>query len=172
MSSGPSNFDILVHQYGQSLTWCILLDLTAIFALMKYSRLAATLHAILGIVILLLTYFFILWFLIPYGFIQSQKEFILYYLHAIIGCAMLGFSALQASSGIITKYFLNSSELKLQTKKWIKNFHKFFAYFLAILFKINILWNWYTTYLPTFYFLIAWEGVCLIIWGYLKFFLS
>jgi hypothetical protein len=77
-------------------------------------------------------------------------------LHAIFGCAMLGFVTLQVSSGIIAKNFLNSSELKPFLKKWIKNFHKFFAYFLAVLFKINMLWNWYFTYIPTFYSLIAW----------------
>jgi hypothetical protein len=69
---------------------------------------------------------------------------------------MLGFVTFQVLSGFITKSFLNSSELKPYLKKWIKNFHKFLAYFLAVLFKINILWNWYTTNLPTFYFLISW----------------
>jgi len=59
--------------YGQTFTWCILVNFTILFALLKFNKIAVLLHGILGATMIILTYFFILWFLAPYGFIQSQK---------------------------------------------------------------------------------------------------
>jgi hypothetical protein len=44
-----------------------------VLALLKQSWSAAFLHMAIGIIMLFLTYFFILWFLLPFGFIQSQE---------------------------------------------------------------------------------------------------
>jgi hypothetical protein len=154
---------------GQSVTWEILLNITVILALLKHSWSAAFLHMAIGLCMLVLTYFFILWYLIPFGFIQSQKAQLVYYLHAIIGCAMLGFIILLVSSGMFTK-FAKESTFSKSLKNFIKNFHKIFAYSIIILFKVNILFNWYTTNHSVFAALVAWDVIFLLIWTYLKFF--
>jgi len=169
MSSGPTNRQILIHEVGLSITWEILLNITVIMAILKHSWSAAFLHMAIGFCMLGLTYFFILWFLSPFGFIQSQKEELVYYLHAIIGCAMLGFILMLVSSGMFTKYGKDSKYNK-SLKNFIKIFHKSFAYFIIVLFKINILFNWYGTDLTVFSVLTAWDVIFLIIWVYLKFF--
>jgi hypothetical protein len=143
MSSGPSNAHLLVHQYGQTTTWCILLNIMIISASLRNLKIASLIHYSLGGIICFLTYFFILWLLIPFGFIQSQKEYILYYLHAIIGCAMLAFIAIQVTLGIFARFFQRSPGENLLKFKITKNIHQYFGYFLAVIFKINIIWNWY-----------------------------
>lgn len=80
----------------------------------------------------------------------------MYYLHAIFGCAMLGFVVLQVVSGLITSYYLNSKVLEQKVKIYIKGFHIIFAYFLGVLFKINMIWNWYSTEIKVFVLLIVW----------------
>lgn len=55
-------------------------------------------------------------------------------------------------------------------KKNIKRFHKIFAYLVIILFKINILFNWYTTTMSIFAFLTAWDVFFFLLWAYLKFY--
>jgi hypothetical protein len=87
-----------------------------------------------------------------------------------VGCAMLGFVVLQVSSGLITYYYLNSKVLEQKMKVYIKVFHKVLAYFLAILFKANMIWNWYSTDIKVFILLIIWEALSISIWLYLKFF--
>lgn len=169
MSAGPTNGQILVHQVGNSVTWEILLNITVVLALLKHSWSAAFLHMAIGIVMLFLTYFFILWFLAPFGFIQSQEAVLVYYLHAIIGCAMLGFVVIIAASGLFTRYARNLA-FSRGLKNFIKRFHKTFAYLVIILFKINILFNWYTTTMPVFTFLTAWDVFFFLLWAYLKFF--
>ena len=169
MSEGASNSQILVHEVGQSVTWEILLNITVIMALIKHSWSAAFLHMVIGFCMLFLTYFFILWFLIPFGFIQSQKAVAVYYIHAIIGCAMLGFIVLLVLSGLFTKY-AKESYFSIALKKNIPIFHKFFAYFMIVLFKINALFEWYTTNLTVFAILVAWDVSFFFAWIYLKFF--
>lgn len=83
---------------------------------------------------------------------------------------MLGFVVLQVSSGLITSYYLNSKALGQKLKIYIKIFHKSLAYFLAVLFKLNIIWNWYSTEIKVFVLLIVWEALTISIWFYLKFF--
>jgi hypothetical protein len=51
-----------------------------------------------------------------------------------------------------------------------KGFHNIFAYLIIILFKINILFNWYITTLSIFAFLTAWDVFFLLLWAYLKFY--
>lgn len=70
----PTDFDILVHQYGNTATWTFLVNLTIILALLKFSRLAAFVHMLIGLTMFVTTYFFVLWFLVPFGFIEGQKE--------------------------------------------------------------------------------------------------
>lgn len=123
----------------------------------------------IGIVMLCLTYFFILWFLAPFGFIQSQEQVFVYYLHAIIGCAMLGFVVIIAASGLFTRYAKDMA-FSWGLKHFIKRFHNIFAYLVIILFKINILFNWYVTSIPVFAFLTAWDVCFFLLWAYFKFY--
>jgi hypothetical protein len=169
MSGGPTNYQILVHQVGQSVTWEILLNISVIMALIKHSRSAAFLHMVLGICICCMIYFFVLWFLAPFGFIQSQEAVLVYYLHAIIGCALLGFLILLVCSGLFNRY-CKDSKLAKPLKTFIRRFHILFAYAVIILFKINILFNWYMTKMTVFAFLTAWDVTFLLVWTYLKFF--
>ena len=69
MTDGPNEFDILIHQYGNTATWTFLVNVSIILALLKFSRLAAFVHMLIGLTIFVTTYVFILWFLIPFGFI-------------------------------------------------------------------------------------------------------
>ena len=69
---------------------------------------------------------------------------------------MLGFVVLQVVSGLITSYYLNSKVLEQKVKIYIKLFHQIFAYFLGVLFKINMIWNWYSTDIKVFVLLIVW----------------
>jgi hypothetical protein len=73
MSSGPTNEEILVHEYGQTICWIILVNVNIILAQLRYNRAAAFTHMVIGLSIFFLTYFFILWYMIPYGFIQGQE---------------------------------------------------------------------------------------------------
>ena len=61
-----------MHQYGQVLAWSVLANIGILLAQLKHSRIADIAHMINGLCMFFLTYFFILWFMIPYGFIQSQ----------------------------------------------------------------------------------------------------
>ncbi len=111
MSSYPDNTSVLIHQYGQTVTWCILLNISILSACLSYKKIASTLHAILGALILFLTYFFILWFLVPYGFnAQYSPQNILNYLHAVIGCALLGLIVVQCAVGLIAKFYKDKSK--------------------------------------------------------------
>lgn len=166
---GPSNYQIYVHEIGNSVAWEILLNITVILALLKHSWSAAFLHMAIGFIMLFLTYFFILWFLIPFGFIQSQEAVFVYYLHAIVGCAMLGFVVLIVASGLFTR-FAKDMAFSMKLKRYVKWFHKIFTYLVIILFKINILFNWYGTSLVIFAFLTAWDVFFLLLWAYLKFY--
>lgn len=169
MSAGPTNSQILVHEVGQSVAWEILLNVSIILALLKYSGSAAFLHMVIGICMFFMTYFFVLWYLIPFGFIQSQEAVLVYYIHAIIGCGMLGFIVLLVGSGLFTRYSVDSVFGK-KLRFFVKKFHILFAYAIIILFKINILYNWYTTNMTTFTVLTAWDVTTFLIWAYLKFF--
>lgn len=82
---------------------------------------------------------------------------------------MLGFVVLIVGSGLFTKFAAESAFSK-KIKFFIKKFHTIFAYAIIILFKINILFNWYTTNITTFAVLTAWDIIFFIAWIYLKFF--
>ncbi len=70
----PTEYEVDLHMYGQAITWIVLVDINIILGILKYNRIASLLHMINGLCILFITYFFILWFLLPYGFIEEQKE--------------------------------------------------------------------------------------------------
>ena len=85
---------------------------------------------------------------------------------------MLGFVVLIVSSGLFTKFYRNSA-FPRSVKKGVKNFHRWFAYIIVVIFKVNVLWSWYySPPMAAFACIMAWEVLCLLIWVYLKFFIK
>lgn len=57
--------------------------------------------------------------------------------------------------------------MSLSKLKYVRNLHKVFGYFLALLYKINIIWAWYGT--PFFFqALIVWDGLWIIAYILIK----
>ena len=68
MSQPPDNFQMNVHQFGQTVTWSILFNISILCAILRHRKASIIIHAILSCMIMLMTYFFILYLLIPFGF--------------------------------------------------------------------------------------------------------
>jgi len=68
---------------------------------------------------------------------------------------MLGLIVIQCASGLFSRIYQNDLRSDIFKLRVIKGGHKYFGYFLSILFKINIIWNWYGTN-NVFYFLVCW----------------
>jgi hypothetical protein len=160
----------IVHQIGNTLAWSFLYNFAVLFALLKYRKTAMILHTILGIVIMIMTYIFVLYFLVPFGFNQSiASDGILNYIHGVIGCALLGILVLQVGGGLFARFNQLNQLATISKLKLMNNIHKYSGYFIGVVFKINIIWSWYYI-LWVFEFLIVWELACLAVLLYFKLF--
>lgn len=148
MSQGPaSNLQINIHQIGQTVTWVILYDISIICACLNHKKSTAIVHSLLGWAILLMTYSLILLYLIPYGFFATQSgQPILLSIHGVIGLCLMAFVVIQVSIGVFSRLYLQNEKADLQLTRRTKNFHKYFGYFLAVVYKINIIWAWFGTW--------------------------
>lgn len=138
--------------------WSILFNIAAVSSLFRFNIKATYLHSILGFIILALTYFAILLLLVPLGFNMKLDEVgTLMFILGLLGMCMLGFVLIQAGGGLIIKFYTRNINAKVRLIKRIKLVHKFFGFFLGILYKIIILYSWYraSLYLVTF-ILIFW----------------
>ena len=155
MSDFPTNYQQNVHQIGQTIAWSVLLNFMIISINLRFYKKGFLTHALLGYTILLLTYTFIIYFLAPYGFNINTNNFpLLLYIHAIIGCALLAFVALEVIGGILSKMTEDRISLGVTMAKRIKTLHRIFGYFLAFVYKVNVFWSWGTG--VVFYILILW----------------
>jgi hypothetical protein len=68
MSQLASNYQQNVHQVGQTVAWSLIFNVAVIAAALRYDKVAALGHSIFGILVLVLTYTFVLYYLIPLGF--------------------------------------------------------------------------------------------------------
>lgn len=153
--AGPVS--ITIHQIGQTLAWSVLFNVTVLFINLRHKHFATNLHSLLGWCMLLLTYIDILIFLIPYGFnISIQNDSLLLYIHGVIGLCMLGFVVLQVVGGVLIRMQLSDKTSSLATAGNVKKGHRAFGYFLAVIYKINIIWSWVPTW-SVVAILIIWE---------------
>lgn len=143
--AGPVSTNI--HQIGQTLAWSVLFNVAVLSINLRHKHYAANLHSLLGWCILLLTYIDILIFLIPNGFnITIQGDSLLLYIHGIIGLCLMGFVVLQVSGGVLIRMQLSDKSSSLATAGKVKKGHRAFGYFLALIYKINIIWSWVPTW--------------------------
>jgi hypothetical protein len=68
MSLIPDNYQMNVHQFGMTVTWSILFNISVLCAILKHRKAAQISHSILSFMMLISTYVFILYFLVPFGF--------------------------------------------------------------------------------------------------------
>lgn len=99
-----------IHQIGNTLAWCILLDIAVVSINLRYRQNSVFLHTILGWTILALLYIDILLFLIPNGFnvTIANGNTVLLFIHGIIGLCMMAFIVMQVSGGVIINMQLNN----------------------------------------------------------------
>lgn len=143
--AGPVSTNI--HQIGQTLAWSVLFNVAVLFINLRHKHYAANLHSLLGWCMLLLTYIDILIFLIPNGFnITIQGDSLLLYIHGIIGLCLMVFVVLQVSGGVLIRMQLSDKTSSLATASKVKKGHRAFGYFLALIYKINIIWSWVPTW--------------------------
>lgn len=115
-----------------------------------------------------MTYTFVLYILAPYGFfVTIDQSGILFYIYGIIGCALLGLVVLQIAGGFIGRFCQVNQRLDIFKLRMLKGVHKYTGYFIALLFKINIIWCW-DDVLWVFIFLIVYEILCLVVLFYFK----
>ena len=55
---------------------------------------------------------------------------------------MLGLVVILVSTGLFNRFYVDSS-FSFKLKKGIKLFHKYFAYIVVVIFKVNLTYNWY-----------------------------
>lgn len=169
MSNFANNFQQNAHQIAQTFAWSILLDIAIVLGALRYDKAAAITHLIFGWIILILTYTFVLYFLIPYGFNVGQVGTWTAYAHGIIGCMLLGFIALQIIGGIANRMLQRGKKTEIFLLKKFRMVHRIFGYFLAILYKINLLWAWFNTLTYVFIALMVWEVFWLATYLWIKF---
>jgi len=108
MSFPPPNIQA-VHNICNSVAWSVLFNFSVFLVQFKHSPMAMYFHNILGILILLLTYFGILWILIPTGFNLTVADSDLFmFIHGILGLCIMGLMIIQAGGGLVIKYYLRN----------------------------------------------------------------
>ena len=160
----PGEATQLTHDIVNTIAWSILFNVTAILAQFRFSKGATYAHSVMGIIMLVLTYFSILWILIPFGFNLSVILIGGYvFAHGVLGLCMLGFVVIQVGGGIYTRLYNMDKKADVKRVLLMKRCHMCLGYLLGLVYKINIMWMWYSlegTPAVT-YFLIAWEVSCL-----------
>ncbi len=143
MSNLPSPYQNNIHAIGNAAAWSVILNISIVCAALRYDKVAAMLHAIFGWLILFLTFFSILTILAPYGFLITPADGNAIYAHGIIGCMLLGFIIIQVAGGVIARMFQQNKVIDIFKIKWIRAAHRYFGYFLALLYKIDVLYAFY-----------------------------
>jgi hypothetical protein len=157
-----------VHQIGNTLAWCFFYDIAVVLINMRYIKSATNAHALLGWCMLILTYIDILIFLIPNGYnISVANNSLLLEIHGIIGLCMMAFVVLQVTGGIIIRLQLTDKSTQKTITAKIKSGHRYFGYFLALLYKVNIIWCWIPSWVIVG-ILVLWEAAFITIMVYLK----
>lgn len=171
MSATPDNYQLNVHQFGMTVTWSLLFNVSVFCAILRHSKTAQISHSILSFMILISTYVFILYFLVPFGFnIVISQTSVLMYVHGVLGCALLGLVALQVTGGVLARFWQLNQLADIFKLQKVKNAHKYTGYTIAVIYKINILWSWGVN--GIFIFLIIWEVCWIAVLVYLKRFYS
>ena len=67
MSEAPP-YQQNVHQVGTTIAWSFIVNVGIIAGTLRFNRVASVIHALFGWMVLILTYIFILYYLIPLGF--------------------------------------------------------------------------------------------------------
>ena len=140
---------------------------------LRYDKAAQIAHAIFGLLILFLTFFSVLYLLGPYGFYVTTAEFgNVQYAHAILGCMVLGFVVIQVAGGVIARMFQQNKAMDILWLKRIRAAHRYFGYFLAILYKIDLLYEFYgSTIIEPFAVLLSWELLWILAYILIKVYL-
>lgn len=156
MSAGPVSTNI--HQIGNTLAWSVCFNIAVVTINLKYRQNALLLHSLLGWGMLALTYFDILLLLIPNGFnvTPAQGNPVLLFIHGILGLCMMAFVVGQASGGVIIRMQLDKETPNLNLLGRVRKGHKYFGFFLAVVYKINIIWSWIPTW-AVVALLVLWE---------------
>lgn len=165
MASQPTNYQQNVHQVELTVAWSLIVNVSVVCAVFKHDKSAALAHLMFGCIILLLCYTFIIYFLQPYGFNANTLGW-WFYAHGILGCMMLGFSLLQVMGGFAIRFLQHGKTLSVFSIKLMKRGHQIFGLFLAVLYKINIIWAWYG--FEAFTILIIWDGLWIVAYILLK----
>jgi hypothetical protein len=83
-----------------------------------------------------------------------------------LGCALLGLVALQATGGVLARFWQLNQLADIFKLQKIKDIHKYTGYTIGVIYKIQILWSWGVN--GIFIFLIVWEICWLAALVYLK----
>jgi len=171
MSGLPSAYLDNVHAIGATGAWTVLLNISIVSAALRYDKVAAMAHAIFGWMILLLTFIAILVLLGPYGFYITPQAFgTVTYVHGILGCMLIGFVILQVAGGTLATILQRNKMIDIIKVKPIRAVHRYFGYFLALLYKLDILYEFYVnTYV--FISLMIWEVLWITAFICIKLFL-
>ena len=102
-------------------------------------------HALIGFLIIVLTYVFVIYLLFPYGFNVNIPGDWEVYAHGIVGCMMLGFVVMMAAFGLILKSLKKSGKSDINQLRFLRNAHRFFGYFLVLVYKAVIIYAWRTS---------------------------
>ena len=159
MADVATAYEQQVHQNGQTVAWSILLNVAIMAGALRYDRVAAALHAVLGVMVLILTYTFVLYFLIPYGFNVNNPLNWELYGHGIIGCMLLGFVLMQVAGGAISRLAQEEKKTEMKRLQFMRRMHRYFGYFLALFYKTLVIWAWWFNSIATMVSLIIWEVV-------------
>jgi hypothetical protein len=148
-----------IHQIGNTVAWCLLLDISIVAIHLKHNQHSLVVHSILGWVIFALTYVDILLLLIPNGFnvTVARNNSVLLFIHGILGLCMMAFVVVQVAGGVLIRLQLGNRQANLALLAKLKKAHMSFGYFLAIVYKINIIWSWAPSW-PIFGLIIVWEA--------------
>lgn len=159
--AGPISSNI--HQIGNTLAWSGLLNVSLLFIHTRHHRHSLLLHSVMGWIIFALTYIDILIILIPFGFdVTVANSGVLMVVHAIGGFCMMGFVVLQVVGGVLIRLQLGKRETNMALVAKVKKGHAAFGYILAVVYKINVIWSWYPTFV-IMGLLLVWEVVILAI---------
>lgn len=171
MSNLANNYQINIHTFGLTAAWSVLLNVSIVSGALRYDKIAGISHAVFGFIIFVLTYICILYILIPYGFnISLSENGNLLYAHAIIGFMLLGFVVIQVVGGVMARQLQQMKKMDIFKLKSIRTAHRWFGYFMALLYKINVLMAFYATpYIFTA--LLVWECLWIIALVVIKLFL-
>lgn len=163
-------YQMRVHQDGCTVAWTLLLSLAMIAGALRYDKLAFYAHAVAGWMIVFLTYFFVLYDLIPDGFNVANPKDWKMYVHGVLGTMLLGFVAFQAALGMVLRMLQQTRKPAIDRIILLRRIHMFFGYFLAIIYKFIICYAW--RWDPhTMYGVVGWEVIWIIAYILIKVFM-